>query len=104
MTLSLTLTTTPLDANPMMLTFNVKITEGMIYDAIVGAVKECLPALTRQVAGTGNLRASSAFTIMRNGKPITPEKLAVVRDNPLKASVKYSVVVTVGGVTVTLGI
>lgn len=88
----------------MMLTFSVKITEGIIYDAIVGAVKECLPALTRQVEGTGNLRASSAFEILRNGKPVTPEKIAEVRDNPLKASVKYSAVVTVGGVTITLGI
>lgn len=95
----------------MMLTFNVQITEGIIYDAINGAVKQCLPALARQIAGvdaddkkTGELIASSSFGILRNGKPLTTEKIREVKDKPLTRAVKYSAVVTVGGVTVTIGI
>lgn len=94
----------------MMLTFNVQITEGIIYDAINGAVKQCLPALARQIAGadaderkTGELITSS-FGILRNGKPVTAEKIREVKDKPLTRAVKYSAVVTVGGVTVTIGI
>ncbi len=94
-----------------MLTFSVQITEGIIYDAIKGAVNECLPALARQIAGadadenrTGDLVTSSSVVIQRNGKPITDAEIGKFRDKPLTRSVKYSAVVTVGGVTATIGI
>lgn len=94
-----------------MLNFSVQITEGIIYDAIGGAVKQCLPALARQIAGpdadesrTGELITSSGFAILRNGKPVTAEKIREVKDKPLTRAVKYSAVVTIGGVTVAIGI
>lgn len=50
------------------------------------------------------LPTASGFTILRNGKPITDDQIGKFRDKPLTRSVKYSAVVTVGGVTATIGI
>ena len=91
----------------MMLTFSVTITEGILYYAIEGAVKSILPLLAEQIAGqnerTGGLATASGYTILRNNKPITAAKIREIMDKHV-GSKKYGAVVTVGGVTVKIGL
>lgn len=90
-----------------MFTFSVTITEGMLYDAVEGAVKSILPTLVKQITGqehkTGDLATASGYIILRNDKPITAEKLREVKDKPIGRA-RYGALVTIGDVTVKIGL
>ena len=79
----------------MEITVTVKLTEGMVYDAMKEAVQEFFTNLPSQENKTGLLKHSLWSQILRNGKPVTDSDIEPVKDNTLGETI-YGVVLLRG--------
>ena len=76
----------------MEITVTVKLTEGMVYDAMKEAVQEFFTNLPSQENRTGLLKHSLWSQILRNDKPVTDSDIEPLKDNSLGEETKYSVI------------
>lgn len=76
----------------MEITVTVKLTEGMVYDAMKEAVQEFFTNLPSQENKIGLLKHSLWSQILRNGKPVTDSDIEPLKDNSLGEETKYSVI------------
>lgn len=72
----------------MEITVTVKLTEGMVYDAMKEAVQEFFTNLPSQENKTGLLKHSLWSQILRNGKPVTDSDIGPLFQSPIKGVAK----------------
>lgn len=79
----------------MEITVTLTMTEGMMYEAMKGALQEFFANLTTRPTykeRTGKLCCGWNYRILRNGKPVTDSDIEPLKDNKI-GNTKYTIII-----------